>query len=306
MKNEEKGFGIIVGRFQTDELTIAHSTLIQKVFELHNKVIIFVGVSEAINTRSNPLDFNARRLMILEKFPDAIILPIKDQNSDEKWSELLDDKISEIVENKPATLYGGRDSFIPSYKGKFKTIQIETGIPEFISATHVREKISDSVGKTKDFRIGVISAAYSRYPTSFQTVDLIVVDNTKKQVLFGRKKNETKFRMIGGFVSPTDNSLESAARREFMEETGNGCEISEPKYFLSKRINDFRYRKEVDKILTSVFISEYIYGYVVPSDDISELRWFSFDEIKKEGWIIQNIQTEHQSIIASFVGTISK
>ena len=43
--NPSTDVGIIVGRFQVDELHDAHVDLIQYVFDQHPKVIIFLGLS---------------------------------------------------------------------------------------------------------------------------------------------------------------------------------------------------------------------------------------------------------------------
>jgi bifunctional NMN adenylyltransferase/nudix hydrolase len=74
------------------------------------------------------------------------------------------------------------------------------------------------------------------------------------------------------FRGPTDASLEAAARREVMEEAH--IEISTPVYAGSFLVDDWRYRHEVDKIVSTLFVAEYMYGAIQPDDDIEELRWF--------------------------------
>src|SRR5579859_5244904 len=89
--------GVIVGRFQVHELHDAHKTLINEVLERHDKVIVFLGLSPLMNTQENPLDFQARKQMLLAEFPSLNILYIKDRNSDELWSKDLDAKISDLI-----------------------------------------------------------------------------------------------------------------------------------------------------------------------------------------------------------------
>lgn len=73
-------------------------------------------------------------------------------------------------------------------------------------------------------------------------------------------------------MSPTDSSLEAAARREVTEETH--IEVSALEYIGSFLVDDWRYRNEVDKVMTTVFLARYMFGAIQPDDDIEELKWF--------------------------------
>ena len=81
--------GALVGRFQVHELHEAHKALIQHVFDNHEKVIIFLGLSPLPVSFNNPLDFESRKQMILAEFPEAIVLYCKDTVSDEVWSRMI-------------------------------------------------------------------------------------------------------------------------------------------------------------------------------------------------------------------------
>ena len=153
---------VIVGRFQVHELHDAHIDLIQSVCNMHEKVIIFLGLSPARVTRNNPLDFEMRKQMLLEKFPNVIVLYIKDVKEDESWSKQLDEQIKDVVGLGTATLYGSRDSFINHYTGKYQTEELESDV--YISGTEIRNSISKKVKNTPEFRAGVIWAAYNQYP----------------------------------------------------------------------------------------------------------------------------------------------
>ena len=63
--------GVLVGRFQVPNLHPGHIELIQSVCEAHSKVLIFLGLAPTKATRNNPLDFESRKHMILEKFPTS-------------------------------------------------------------------------------------------------------------------------------------------------------------------------------------------------------------------------------------------
>ena len=113
LKAESYDVGVIVGRFQVHELHEGHIDLIQTVFDNHAKVVIFLGLSPFHGTFTNPLDFEPRKTMILEKFPKAIVLYIKDIPNDKIWSERLDSMVRDVLNpRQSAVLYGGRDSFV--------------------------------------------------------------------------------------------------------------------------------------------------------------------------------------------------
>jgi bifunctional NMN adenylyltransferase/nudix hydrolase len=131
----------------------------------------------------------------------------------------------------------------------------------------------------------MIYASFQRYPTSYQTVDAIIWrrerDDSDKltggvEILLGRKRADAQgaWRYIGGFVQPEDDSLETAALREAKEETG--CELDRPRYLFSARVEDWRYRDEVDGICTAVFACAYLFGAPTAEDDIDDLKWFVF------------------------------
>lgn len=291
----EADVGVIVGRFQVDELHEAHTNLIQTVVDNHDKVLIFLGLSATKCSVYNPLDFEARKQMILEKFPDVNVLYIKDVPSDEDWSKKLDDTIDDIKgPNQCVILYGGRDAFINCYKGKYPTYELQQKV--FVSGKDIRKTISNKVKASSDFRKGVIWATMNQYPKVFSTVDVAIFNDDYSQILLARKPNETLYRLVGGFVNPGD-TYEQTARREVMEETK--LEITDPVYVTSAVIDDWRYRQEKDKITTSLFVAKKMYGCPEPNDDICELKWFDTNEIKLDdsSFLEMNIVEEHRYLV---------
>ncbi len=291
--------GVIIARFQVHQLHEAHKGLIQHVLNNHKKVIIFLGVSVIPNTRTNPLDFATRKAMIQAEYPQVVILPQRDQRSNKKWSENLDEQIRIPFGTANALLYGGRDSFIPHYEGKHKTTELITDT--FLSGTEIRKQVSKEILESSDFRAGIIHATYAQWPVTYPTVD-VVAYNEKGQILLGRKPNEPKYRFIGGFVDRTDTSWEHAARREFAEETGN-CAIEGLEYVASAPINDWRYNKTQSGIMTTLFLGKFAYGSITPSDDISELKWVSIEDFLDNASIDANIMPEHVELMIKLVST---
>ena len=293
-----KDIGVIIGRFQIDQLHEGHIALIDYVREKHNKVILFLGVAVGEHKEEQALGYATREKMIKSAYPDIIVAPLRDIGDDNKWSKQLDNKIREIYHHGSVVLYGGRDSFIPYYSGKFDTEDIGNAIPEHaseISGTSRRLEIKRTVRDTPDFRAGILYHAANTYPNAFQCVDIAIIKENK-QILLCRKPDETLFRFPGGHVDPSDESLESAAKREAVEECGD-IELSKPKYITSMKVDDWRYRNSKNKIITALFKCDFIYGNPTANDDIEEVKWFDINELYKEGNIIKNIVPEHRHLM---------
>src|SRR4051812_38828337 len=101
--------GVIIGRFQVNDLHEGHKRLFNTVRGKHPVVVCFLGVPSTVGTRRNPLDFFTRKLMVQAAFRDTMVLALPDQPSDELWSQELDKRIGEIAPLGEVVLYGGRD-----------------------------------------------------------------------------------------------------------------------------------------------------------------------------------------------------
>jgi bifunctional NMN adenylyltransferase/nudix hydrolase len=268
--------GVIIARFQSPYLHEGHKKLIESVKAKHNKTVIVLGISPVRGSRRNPLDFHTRETMIKKDYADVVVLPLPDHPLDARWSQNLDTLLTETFPGLGFKLYGGRDSFIKFYNGRNETVELpDSGS---YSATLIREQISDKVLDSVEFRTGIVYAYSNMYDKVYATVDIAVFRNNKAEILLGRKSNDMKWRLLGGFTDPTDDDYESAARRELTEECGP-IEITEMKYEKSIRVNDWRYRNETDKIITCLFSTDFVSGEPLGSDDIKDVRWFSLKQL---------------------------
>jgi len=287
--------GVLVMRVQVPDLTEGHRYIINQVLEHHKKVIIFLGIAPAKITHNNPLDFFTRKSMLSEsypydKYPNLTILPIKDTGNDVTWSENLDGKIEEIGDTGSVTLYGSRDGFIPHYLGKLPVVPLKE--TKSLSGSEVRKLGSDDAKRGAGFRYGAIYTAFNRYPITYPTVDAAIlrIDKGENQILLARKKNDekNKWRFIGGFIDANrDASAEDAVRREVGEEVPNVA-VGDIKYVGTSAIDDWRYRNEVDSIMTTLFVMNYQWGDIKAADDIDETKWFNLEDVlnHQEGYVI--------------------
>lgn len=293
--------GCVVARFQVHELHEGHHYVIKQVIDNHKKTIIFLGVPQFIGTKKNPLDFDTRKKMVQTHYPEAVIVALPDQRDNTKWAKELDRRIREVYAHGDVLLYGSRDSFIPYYVnngGKFQTKELEP-LGTF-AGTDVRKLISEEVKNSIDFRSGVIYHAYNLYPRVIPTIDVAPLNEDGSKVLLAKKYGEDQLRFIGGFVLPTDSNLKSSVRRIFLKEAGGNSEIDEIKYIDSFQINDWRFRGEEDKVMTSFFTCKHIFGTINPSDDIIELKWVSIKLIDIN-WINSNICEEHRILMNKLI-----
>jgi bifunctional NMN adenylyltransferase/nudix hydrolase len=291
--------GVIIGRFQIDTLHKGHISLLDHVTKNHKKVIVFLGVAVGEHKEEQALGYATREKMIKGTYPDVVVQPLKDMGDDQKWSEQIDSKIREVYHHGSVVLYGGRDSFIPYYTGKFKTENVGNIIDVSDSATKRREEIKREVRDSADFRAGIIYHAANSYPNAFPCVDIALVKKSEEEgtlILLCKKPEESLYRFPGGFVDPQDNSYESAARREAYEELGVNIEITNPQYITSLRVDDWRYRKSKNKIITSLFKFDFLYGSPKAQDDISEVKWFKVEDIN-----LDLIVKEHKPLMESLI-----
>lgn len=289
--------GVLIGRFQVANLTEGHHQVIKNAQELCDKLIIMLGLSPCV-TKRNPLDFQTRRAMIQQKYPDVEVRYIRDFANDRTWSKYLDQQITDLVSpNQQVVLLGSRDSFISSYHGRYDTHEIESRV--YVSESEQRAQLSKLVKESSDFRSGQVYQAFSKYDSVFPTVD-IFVKTRDGEVLLVKKEDENEYKFPGGFVATEDSSLEEAASRELKEETGLSVNPKKLGYLFSHRVDDWRYRNEAEKIHTIVFIVTIdSISKVEGSDDVAKARWVPIDSI---GDLVKLVP-EHQELFDKFKNT---
>ncbi len=288
VEQEKADVGVIIGRWQVDDLHEAHTALIEEVRDNHKKVIVFVGLSDILGGIVDPLDYPTRAAMLLHHYPDITVLPIKDTGCDEEWSKSLDAAIRTVAPIGTALLYGGRDSFVQHYIGQFNTLELDA--LRHPSGTDIRKEVGREVRASSDFRAGVIYSTFNQYPRLNQVVDVAVVREpsgegrpfSNAHVLLGRKKGDVGLRFPGGFVNVGDASLEAAARRECREETGVFPETVE--YLGSFPVNDSRMGPR-DGMMSAFFLGHVLAGGRIESgDDLDHAEWIPVEKLRSVKW----------------------
>lgn len=279
--------------------------------------IIAVGHHDNNATNKDPLPLRVRQQMIEDwifdekcKGGDGFnktidVTAIKDVPfSNKLWSDNLDKLVREHralsvdPETNKVVMVGGRDSFLKHYEGSYLGFEIPE-VPH-VSGTELREQThAPSTGAEREwYRKGMIAAhTEKRYGNIYPTVDGIVWRKLKDaplEILLGRKHGELQWRMPGGHVNISDKSLETAVMREVHEECGM-IEVGMPEYFMSKPLNDRRYRGTKDVVYTTVFKLQYIFGCAQAGDDLEEVKWFSIHEVRE-----LDIVEDHQEILEAY------
>ena len=297
--SNQKEIGVVICRVQTPNLTKGQQCLLDFAQSKSEQLIVILGIAPTMIAIDNPLTYDMRKDMVNSLYPNAIVLGVKDIPDDLLWSNELD-KVLLPYDKENIIIYGGRDSFIPYYVGKYKTFNIGKTPYDHINATEFRNRLknyNDFHSVAKDllpsellegvskkvlefaFRCGVIWASQNKFPVAFATVDIGVVRVHKgvAEILLGRKPNQNVWVLMGGFVDPTDENYLAAAKRELGEEI-KGIKTSELKFIDSVKIDDWRYRKSSDKIITNLFITKWINGEPQGADDLEEAKFFSIEQ----------------------------
>jgi bifunctional NMN adenylyltransferase/nudix hydrolase len=265
--------GVCVGRFQTHKLHDGHLALLNNL-KNHKQSVVFIGCHAVPSTKKNPLDFEARKMMVQEAVgTNTLILPIHDHPSDYAWSERMDTILSSLFPGKKVLMYDGRDGFSKWYHGKNK-VEIINELPE-ISATKVREELS--ARPTEDFRAGMIYSTKLAYHRISAAVDIACYKYDEKtgepMVLLGKKAHSPDvLRFPGGIVDVSDASYEEAAQRELEEETDIFCNPDTFQYVCSKAINDWRATPD-NGYKTILYAVRYVHGEPKAKDDLCYVQW---------------------------------
>lgn len=303
--------GAVIGRFQVAELSAGHRFLINKAIESHDRTVVLLGVPKFQGSKRDPLDYDVRARMIQSEFPGVIVLPIHDLHCDEDWSKSVDESILKLFpQAREVVVYGGRDSFIPHYKGEFDTNEVVSK-EVYVSGTETRAAIGRNPRFTTDFRAGCIYFVENMFAPVKPTVDIAVIRKGYKkgeiiEVLLGKKPGEKKWRLPGGFVDATDANFQSAACRELTEEVPGIAThgVDTFQYIGNTQILDPRLKGSNAAIMTTLFLVEAAWGNTTAGDDLEMAAWFDLAGAKSE--VVGHHKVLIQMVLDHVAGEVRK
>lgn len=303
--------GVVIGRFQIDTLHDGHIALLDYVEEHCSRMAILIGVRPAEASDRNPLDYEARAMMLQEYYSKATILPIVDYRSDEAWSKNVDGLIQTVYGiNAEVVIHIGRDSFALHYKGKYPIEEHSFGeASDKLSASEFRTNLRGEIPSNESERRGVIHA-FVNMPHRFTLmVDMFVTRGDGRhsyEILVGKKLHEDQWRLPGGHVDRGENFCQ-AASRELVEETG--IHLSEGwagwKIVGDFDVPDWRVR-DTDRITykTVLMVGEHSWGVEEAGSDLVEVAWLPVEEVKKLRDTL--IVEEHRHLVANAIRYLDK
>lgn len=292
---DKHAIGVIVGRFQVPALTDGHKEILEHCLAAgHETNIIVLGIppEDVRSTKNNPIPYKARAQMLREEYGDRFCIAyVKDVPTDEEWSRNLDRVIMDVTGGDDSVvLYGSRSSFIEHYRGRYDTEVYEQRVT--VSGTEVRESAVHSGETSKGFRLGCVFATQRSWAHTFPTVDCAVFsDASMRRLYMGRKRGERLLRFVGGFLSREDASMEEAAVRETREETSLSCRVVD--YVGTHRVDDWRYRSEVEGIMTTLYTLVVESGKAEAGDDLAEVELVDLDTLAPE-----DVNEPHRPLLA--------
>ena len=303
--------GVVLGRFQLHELHGGHIALLDYVSNNYKRMLILVGVRPAEQSDTNPLNFETRRVMLSEAYPDATILPVVDCRSDKVWSKNVDSIIqTAYTYGCKAKFHVGRNSFESHYDGKYPIHIHDFGMTDDLddSATNIRNSLKDEILNTPAARLGAINAIMNLPHRQTIMVDMVMWRRGKGysyEILVGRKEGEQEWRLPGGHVDAGEN-FRQAASREMREETGmvltDGAKGWE--FVGDFEVPDWRVR-DTDRITyrTVLMLGEYSMGSARGNDDLPEVKWVWASTLRHG---LSTIVEEHRHLFEAVMKVIER
>jgi bifunctional NMN adenylyltransferase/nudix hydrolase len=274
-------YAIIIGGFHVAKIFDKLERDIYAIInEVNTQTIFLLQDNGEMVTQNWPLSFQTRVDLLRETFPNHSIniCPLPHCELSVDWTTLIEDRLDILLPtNATYTIYLSEMAAKDYCPKKYKNITV---IKDF-KTNHTPNIRLDfkNIHIATSYRLGLLESHVCSLGRVYPTVDIALtkIANMQRMILVGKKKNESFYRLPGGFVDKNDETRQLAARRELYEETnltveGNLISLGDFK------IDDWRYQNTTDSILTTLFLGEYSYGIPKAGDDlVKEVAWIPLD-----------------------------
>lgn len=297
-----EGIGVLFAPFQIPSLRFGkqdHTSYIEQILTEHNQCVIALPVKRVAPTKNNPLPYETRVRMILERFPNVICVPVPDTKYPVNKIAALKNAVASAfsdLRGQALTFYIPMEwDDIYKAKDNFKNFKLHTLLSaERGIRTHVTTKpftVFTATTPEEGVRIGMIAAMNQQFPITWGTIDMAILRTvaSRRFVLLGKKPGENGWRFPGGFKDRTDPDYETAVYREGGEEVLQDGSVpkdnfSYPAYIGSREIKDWRYADEIDGITTMFFALDFVgdENVLKANDDLAEVQWFAVNQLTNE------------------------
>lgn len=161
--------GLYVGRFQP--IHIGHESIIRKMLDECEQIIIAIGSAQESGTKRNPFTFEQRADLIMNVFYREClncrisIIPIRDRErpaNDASWGDYVFQNVWDAIRRVPDTVYEGEEDERNTWYDNLDVDVVSVSRSDIpVSATALREALSDD-GDVLSFR------AYAMLPIAIQ------------------------------------------------------------------------------------------------------------------------------------------
>lgn len=278
MTRSIESWGILVMRCQGHHFKPGWRHMIEHAMILHQNVLVVIGTTGGWPTKDNPLTFDMVSGMMKRAFagnPNIRYISLSDSPlSHNAWSEDLDVLIEKTCLGAAFKMYYSRDGFDKWYTGKYKNKVVYVEPIEDLSGTEMRSSVT--FPHTDDARAAIVNYHQTRDAFSYPAVDTAIIDSQRKRgILIKQRKFRMQPAFAGGMFDPIkDNCYEDTSKRETHEEVPT-VEAGPPQYVGSEKIDDPRYRKSQDRVVSTLFYREYLGGDPSGGDDADDAQWYN-------------------------------
>ncbi len=248
--------GVVVGRFQTPMLTVAHKQLLKEANDENDRVVVFIQQKYVNLTDDSPLPYDIREYLVanfchehLDKAVD--ILPLIEQKYMSVLLATIDENLMELHGYKSDyTLYTKKGS---NYTGLCKVKEFD--INQMHSSASLREAACETSRKCFRTLNGIVATSIYQKPV----VHNFVVGLIKQENGILVERRHKKFNLPTVELTVSDDTMEEALEN-YIFASNPLARITNSDYVKGFKIADWRFRNCNDTAYYHLFTSRWLSG----------------------------------------------